>query len=526
MKIPTLVVLLLSLLWSATARAQFSFRGIGGLETAPVVSSARGVSADGAVFASSVLVSGSFRAARWTGGGGFTLLGDLPGGTIIGISNGISANGQVIVGSSGSANGTEAFRWSAATGMIGLGDLPGEGVFSSMARAASADGGVIVGFTQRTENGVSHYRAFRWAGGAMASLGTLGGTEDFSVAVDVSADGTRIVGDSVSDRGREVFLWTAGGGMVGLGDLAGGGFSSSATAITADGRVVVGSSHSARGFEAFRWMAETGMVALGALPGPSFSSVANDVSNDGNVVVGLGSGAGDAGDGVAFVWFPATGMLDLREYLMAHGVSAVSGWQLSEAMAVSADGRTIVGHGINPAGSIEGWVATIEIDTSTPPPPPPPPPPADVAETFGPNAFSVTAGTRGSGGLSELQTSNNAYVTLSSRERATMQMTVDGRAARDAAGVLDFVVEAAAQGSTTRQEVALFDFEAGAWVALDSRNASSGDAVTTVRVTSNAGRFIQAGTQTVRTRLTWFPSAKKNKSTTVKIDRVSWTRTP
>jgi hypothetical protein len=39
--------------------------------------------------------------------------------------------------------------------------------------------------------------------------------------------------------------------------------------------------------------------------------------------------------------------------------AALTGWQLSEATAISDDGLTIVGFGTNPLGNTEAWVATI-----------------------------------------------------------------------------------------------------------------------------------------------------------------------
>lgn len=37
----------------------------------------------------------------------------------------------------------------------------------------------------------------------------------------------------------------------------------------------------------------------------------------------------------------------------------LTGWTLTEAWGISADGKTIAGYGTNPAGNIEGWVATV-----------------------------------------------------------------------------------------------------------------------------------------------------------------------
>jgi probable HAF family extracellular repeat protein len=516
-------ILLSCLISSTTAFAQYSFRGIGGTSTSSVLSAASGVSADGTAIAASMIVGSGFRATRWTPAAGHILLGDLPGGTIIGLGKAASANGSFIVGTAGSANGSEAFRWSEAGGMIGLGDLPGEGAFQSTANSISADGSVVVGVSQRVVGGVSQFRAFRWtAAGGMVAIGELPGGDVFAVATDVSADGNKIVGLGASAAGTEGFVWTPTS-LIGIGDLPGGMFSSRAQAISADGATIVGASHSARGFEAFRWTAATGMVGLGALPGPFFSSQANDVSANGNVVVGIGAGAGDAGDGKAFVWLPAAGMLDLREYLLAHGVEAPRDWVVSEATGVSADGRTIVGTGINPQGAAEGWIATIEID-DTPLPPPPPPP--DSPETLTPASFAVTAGTFVAGNTSNLASSDNSYVTVRALAKNAMQVTMDAQATRSAASELRFAVETSAQGSSTRQDIALFDFVAGSWTTLDTRFTSGGDTVVEVGVTANPARFIDPATHTVRARLTFTPSGAKKTTTTVRIDRGAWTRIP
>ena len=61
----------------------------------------------------------------------------------------------------------------------------------------------------------------------------------------------------------------------------------------------------------------------------------------------------------AFIWDQANSMRNLREVLINdHGLN-LTGWTLTSALDVSADGLTIVGAGINPDGFDEAWVATI-----------------------------------------------------------------------------------------------------------------------------------------------------------------------
>lgn len=63
-----------------------------------------------------------------------------------------------------------------------------------------------------------------FSAGELLGLGDLPGGAVFSTSVDVSGDGSVVVGNSSSANGTEAFRWTQAGGMVGLGDLAGGAF--------------------------------------------------------------------------------------------------------------------------------------------------------------------------------------------------------------------------------------------------------------------------------------------------------------
>ena len=285
----------------------------------------------------------------------FQGLGDLPGGGFSSSARAVSADGSVVVGYSSSASGVEAFRWTSGSGMVGLGDLPG-GSFWSEAYGVSADGSVVVGFS----DSASGVEAFRWtSGGGMVGLGDLPGPLFRSGAYGVSADGSVIVGESFSASGIEAFRWTSGGGMVGLGDLPGGIFDSVAYAVSGDGSVVVGQGVSASGDEAFRWKSTGGMVGLGDFPGGTFRSRAYGVSADGSVVVGYGEI--DFGTSLrAFIWDALDGMRNLQDVLVNDYGLDLTGWTLRRAAGVSPDGLTIVGYGVNPSSDTEAWIATLE----------------------------------------------------------------------------------------------------------------------------------------------------------------------
>jgi probable HAF family extracellular repeat protein len=176
-------------------------------------------------------------------------------------------------------------------------------------------------------------------------------------ATGISADGETIVGTTGTDPAvnQQAYLWSAPETWVLLGDLPGGAFSSAAKSVSSDGTIVVGRGTSASGPEAFRWTAAGGMIGLGDLPGGAFDSVAVDLSDDGSVVVGTGTSALGR---EAFVWDAAHGMRPLQAVLEAAGLD-LAGWRLTDVAGVSADGLTIAGTGIDPAGGTQAWVATL-----------------------------------------------------------------------------------------------------------------------------------------------------------------------
>jgi probable HAF family extracellular repeat protein len=345
----------------------------------------------------------------------FTGLGDLPGGAIASFARDVSADGQVVVGHSESASGTEAFRWTATGGLVGLGDLAG-GTFFSDAHAASADGSVIVGGSD-SGLGAEAFRYTLALG--MVGLNPVPLTLDGITggATGVSGDGSLVVGSMFPPTGSSCFLgdaftWTASGGLVNTctslpvsflnqvesrrvstdgssvvgswlfeGDFdstvirnwsevesaspippSASPVSGTGLAISADGRAVVGESPF---FGAFRWHETEGVaVSLGDLPGGAVVATPWDVSGDGLVVVG----ASDVSTGCqplltggstsgcrAFVWDVVTLMRPLRDVLVNDYGLELTGWTLTQATAISDDGRTLVGVGTNPSGQIEAW---------------------------------------------------------------------------------------------------------------------------------------------------------------------------
>jgi len=240
--------------------------GLGDLPGSFFSSRAYCVSANGSVIVGESRSASGYEAFRWTQEEGMVGLSDLTGFKRgYSVAYGISADGSIIVGESASYRGVnEAFRWTKEEGMVGLGFLyvptePPEA--ESQAKAISADGSVIVGWSTSSRLG---YEAFRWEDGVMTGLGIIG------CAYAVSADGSVIVGATIFDR--SAFIWDETNGARDLKDVLvndcgldlTGWTLERATGISADGLTIVGYGTNPAGFTE-GWIAtipEPGTVSL------------------------------------------------------------------------------------------------------------------------------------------------------------------------------------------------------------------------------------------------------------------------
>ncbi len=331
------------------------FQGLGHLPGGDPIgrgSSALAVSADGSVVVGESINSEQvLEAFIWSREGGMVGLGFLDGHDPS-VARGVSSDGTVVVGQSGG----EAFRWTADDGMVGLGDFSEPTL--DLANGVSADGTVVVGWGQMMP--------FRWkADEGMVNLGSLSDHHNQGYASAASADGLVVVGYSENDaRFPEAFCWTADDGMVGLGFLTNENNPYSiAYDVSDDGTTVVGKSAEASnpiGYdEAFLWTSEDGMVGLGHLPGDNHS-VAHAVSSDGSIVVGSSSN-NVSGPYKAFIWDESNGIRDLKSVLESDFGLDISGWISVNAFDISDDGLTIVGGGIDPHGESEAWIADLRV---------------------------------------------------------------------------------------------------------------------------------------------------------------------
>lgn len=266
----------------------------------------------------------------------FTPLGDLAGGNFFSEALAVSDNGETVVGQSASENGVRAFRWSRATGIQALGTMVGSGVSDyhrGAATAVSAKGDVIVGYT--TPGVGTHSVPFKWtaAGGMQALEGfDRAATEGWAYAV--SPDGSAVFGSLATDQGTRAFKSIAGTTSVFATVTSDQQENTQINAVSDDGTRLVGfsgGSYANPRLDAVSWHDNPASTeVLGALHNGSKYHKALAVSADGRTVVGDGVQGADT---LAMMWVDgvAKALGDLP-----------GGAVLSSARAVSADG-TLVG---------------------------------------------------------------------------------------------------------------------------------------------------------------------------------------
>ena len=211
----------------------------------------------------------------------------------------------------------------------GLGDLPG-GIVLSQALEVSNDGSVVVGIS----NSANGSEAFRWKDGTLMGLGSLaGGGSFYSSATATNADGSIIVGFSKEAPNFSIagFRWTEPTGMVGIGGR-------DCYDISLDGNVIVGSKYDSficnemewlGGAEAAVWVGGSGPVGLGMLPDADIS-LAGCVSGNGNLI----------GGGCAF---DACNNYTSTAVTWSGGAIAQAGAPIGGISDISPDGIAIVG---------------------------------------------------------------------------------------------------------------------------------------------------------------------------------------
>jgi len=325
------------------APIEASFRGLGVMEAEHPGNSARAVSSDGRVVVGATATASGTQAFRWVDGA-MTPLGELPieGGSLPTIAYGVSGDGSVVAG--GGASDTESWAWVWENGAFRPLPAPDQLVGANGAFGISGDGKTVVGYAV-LDAGRS---AIRWRGDTATDLDDLRGGLHRSFANAASDSGSVVVGAGHDPAGNFAVRWNGRDFEAITPGVASG--------VTRNGRIIVGGAPNPEfHLEAFRWT-KGEVTFLGVLPRKTDRRSRGIASaEDGERIVGWTNSP----SGGAFVWDVENGMRSLKDVLVdGHGLD-LEGWHLTSANALTPDGQTIVGDGVNPDGAPEGWIATL-----------------------------------------------------------------------------------------------------------------------------------------------------------------------
>jgi uncharacterized membrane protein len=280
-----------------------------------ILNSSIGISADGNTIVSGRTgPDGNTNPAMWRQDSGWVDLGHPAEGCVLDASWGsawsVSGDGSVVVGLAWYCPGAEGFQWTQQDGMVGLGHPIGA---SSRASAISADGSTIVGFYEDPVQGFR--RPVRWISG---STDLFLGKDIPGEAIAVSSNGSRIVGQAADSTGNgRAFFYSARSGLVPMGVLSGNTTDQSVATGVSDNGIVIGAS-----IDTFTFLSQP------------------------------------------FLWSFKTGLHPLQSALAHNGAIIPAGVVLTNVLAISADGSTIVGLWLDAKFNQGPWIAHIPAKTS------------------------------------------------------------------------------------------------------------------------------------------------------------------
>lgn len=228
----------------------------------------------------------------------------------------------------------------------------------------SGDGKVVVG-------GISNLTTFEnaiyiWRAGVRKNQGwevitqfppgmPYGGISDLSTLGTIGVGG----GPDGTIEGFAGLRWTAKGGLKMVPDVAGGANNGILTACDASGfRASHFASPPGDDIVAAIWDPVNAWAVLGKIK-PTHTGSAIRIDDTGF------AGAGTSGfhawdDRTGIFWNARDGLRSAQEVLVNdHNLAQASAWDLQDCIALSPNGRFIVGNGINPQGKNEAWWAEI-----------------------------------------------------------------------------------------------------------------------------------------------------------------------
>lgn len=152
-----------------------------------------------------------------------------------------------------------------------------------------------------------------------------------------------------------------------------------------------------------------------------------------------------------------------------------------------------------------------------------------LTKTLSPTAFNTVRGIVLSGGLQEILTSDDTYLTIRpgitfSTSEAPIQITLDGKSFTRSPKSFKFALESAANQANIQQTMELFNFTANTWEVIDTRATPTTDTNVEIAASGALNRFVNQTDKSIRARLSWKASGPVfSYPWNVRIDRAVWT---
>jgi probable HAF family extracellular repeat protein len=298
----------------------------------------------------------------------------------------LSGDGTTVVGDCVGGVQAPAFSWTAASGLVPI-QVPTDHFDWLCSASAVSRSGAVVGITcERPIGAVTTESRALLSTGLSAPLRDLRPAlaGDLLRIVDLSADGLVALGEDRSNGMRRGFRWALDTGSVLIPSVSGSrelpgastqsGMDTSFSVVTSGGRGATPLDLTPDGTQSlFHTAGALGRLTpasdlLQALPSPVLGSAGpvrgGLLSADGNTAIAMYERRGPSrGTHLVhatriWIWDAANGGRWLDAALAAAGVD-VSGWTLERIVDISADGKHLLGNGIDPAGRVEAWLVVL-----------------------------------------------------------------------------------------------------------------------------------------------------------------------
>jgi uncharacterized membrane protein len=193
-------------------------------------------------------------------------------------------------------------------------------------------------------------RAFRWDKTAGFEFITASrGKGHTSEATATSPDGQVVVGSVLRSGKRRAFIWQRQQGLqlLPLSDTAAP--FAKAMGVDAAAQTVVGAVMTSKGLRAALWQGTERKVRVLPVPANVQAAMGLDVSADGTRILGEFHLQGSAGERRRrpFIWTENRGVVAFDDLLAAEDRQQVKHWRQIKAVALTADGRHIIGEAVD-----------------------------------------------------------------------------------------------------------------------------------------------------------------------------------